>query len=211
MLAIATDSISSLFNVASSRDIHFHQPQQLQCLHHGSTKVLLCTLFLSPLLRRWQFVVFMLWLQCKTWVSAMLAGCFLCYSLLGKCSKLLKTNIVIQRNDWATHPILINNLGACPNNQRFLTFCNCWITLMKLFIGTLYAVMLCNRLKMSECKLYWLMDFTQISRWVCWERIVVVIFLLPHYSYKKTKPSNFTVDRDHSYNSILKIINFKRK
>ena len=30
--------ISSLFNIASSRDVPFRQPLQLQCSHHGSTK-----------------------------------------------------------------------------------------------------------------------------------------------------------------------------
>ena len=40
--AIATALISSLFNVASSRGVPFHQPQlQLQCLHDGSTKAYL--------------------------------------------------------------------------------------------------------------------------------------------------------------------------
>jgi len=39
------DLISSLFNVASSRDVPFHQPLQLQCLHHGSTKAYLCSPF----------------------------------------------------------------------------------------------------------------------------------------------------------------------
>ena len=35
--AWATDLISSLINVASSQDVPFHQPQELQCLHHGAT------------------------------------------------------------------------------------------------------------------------------------------------------------------------------
>ena len=41
--AIATGLISSLFNVASSGDVPFRQPKQLQCLHHGSTKAYLCS------------------------------------------------------------------------------------------------------------------------------------------------------------------------
>jgi len=32
-----------LYNVASSQDVPFHQPQQLQRLHHGSTKAHLCS------------------------------------------------------------------------------------------------------------------------------------------------------------------------
>ena len=49
-MAIATGLISSLFSVALSGDVPFCQPQQFQCLHHGSTFVLLYTLFLSPLM-----------------------------------------------------------------------------------------------------------------------------------------------------------------
>jgi len=37
-----TGLISSLILVASSRDVPFHQLQQIQCLHHGSTKANLC-------------------------------------------------------------------------------------------------------------------------------------------------------------------------
>ena len=38
IMAIATALISLLFNVTLSRDVPFHQLQQLPCLHHGSTK-----------------------------------------------------------------------------------------------------------------------------------------------------------------------------
>jgi len=38
IMAIATGLISPLFNVTSSVDMPFCQPQQLQHLHHGSTK-----------------------------------------------------------------------------------------------------------------------------------------------------------------------------
>ena len=39
--------ISSLINVASSQDVPFHQLQQLQCLHHGTTIEPLCVPILS--------------------------------------------------------------------------------------------------------------------------------------------------------------------
>jgi len=39
--------------------------------------VLPCAPFLSPLLCRWQFVVHMLWYQCKIWESAVLVGALL--------------------------------------------------------------------------------------------------------------------------------------
>ena len=45
--ARATDLISLLINVASSWDMPFHQPQQLQCLHHGATLAPICAPILS--------------------------------------------------------------------------------------------------------------------------------------------------------------------
>jgi len=46
-MARGRDLISSLINVASSREVPFHQPQQLQCLHHGATFVPLWSPILS--------------------------------------------------------------------------------------------------------------------------------------------------------------------
>jgi len=43
----ATDFTSSLINVALSQDVPFHQQQQLQCLHHGTTFVPLCAPIIS--------------------------------------------------------------------------------------------------------------------------------------------------------------------
>jgi len=42
IMAKATGLISSLFNIPSSGAATFHPPQQLQCLHHGSTEAYLC-------------------------------------------------------------------------------------------------------------------------------------------------------------------------
>jgi len=50
--ARARDLIPSLINVASSRDVHFHQPQQPQWLHNGATFVPLWSPILSSLPRR---------------------------------------------------------------------------------------------------------------------------------------------------------------
>ena len=47
-MARAKDLISSLIiSVASSRDVPFHQPQELQCLYHGATFVPLWSPILS--------------------------------------------------------------------------------------------------------------------------------------------------------------------
>jgi len=39
----ATGLISLLIDVASSQDVPFRQPQQLQCTYHGTTAVFLCS------------------------------------------------------------------------------------------------------------------------------------------------------------------------
>ena len=39
---VYTDLIFSLFDVASSQDVPFHQPQYVQCMYYGPTFVLLC-------------------------------------------------------------------------------------------------------------------------------------------------------------------------
>jgi len=45
--AWATNMIFSLINITSSQDVSFHQPQQLQCLHHDATFVPLYAPILS--------------------------------------------------------------------------------------------------------------------------------------------------------------------
>ena len=45
--ARARDLISSLIKVSLSRDVPFYQPQELQCLHHGATFLLLWSPILS--------------------------------------------------------------------------------------------------------------------------------------------------------------------
>ena len=51
MLAIAIGLIFSLFNVASPQDVPFRKQQQLQCLHHGSTRACLFFSVLHSFLR----------------------------------------------------------------------------------------------------------------------------------------------------------------
>ena len=78
--ARAMDFIFALIGIVLSQDVPFRQPQQLQHLHHGFIKAYLCfhrAPFLSPLPRRWRFVVRALWLQCETCASAVLAGALL--------------------------------------------------------------------------------------------------------------------------------------
>ena len=103
----ATGLIFALFDVASSQDVPFHKLQQLQGLHHSSTKAYLCSPLFSPLPRRWRFAVCTLWLWCETRVSAELAGVLLMLFILLKVFEELeaKQSIVV-RHDQMTHPLL---------------------------------------------------------------------------------------------------------
>ena len=90
--------ISSLLNVASSQDVPFHQPLQLQCSHHGSTKAYLCSplfLILSPLPHRWQFAVAPLHGSVEDLVIALIAevlnSLLFCLKHSVKCQTTLKT------------------------------------------------------------------------------------------------------------------------
>ena len=72
IMAIAIRFISTLFNITSFRDMPFCQPQQLQCLHHGSDKAQLCSPKCSipfsipfSLTVMWQIAVCTLWLWCQ--------------------------------------------------------------------------------------------------------------------------------------------------
>ena len=91
----AISLISSLFNVASSQDVPFCQPLQIQCSYHGSTKAYLCSPFLSPLLRRWQFVVAPLRGFTEDLVNAVIAEVFntlsFCLYCFRNCYTTLKT------------------------------------------------------------------------------------------------------------------------
>jgi len=49
LTAEAIGLISSLLNVASPRDVPFHQLLQPKCLHYGSTKAYLCSPLFSIL------------------------------------------------------------------------------------------------------------------------------------------------------------------
>ena len=49
--------ISSLFDIASSQDVLFHQLQYVQCTHHGLAFVLLCVPVLFADNARCQFVI----------------------------------------------------------------------------------------------------------------------------------------------------------
>jgi len=53
----ATGLIFSLFNITLSRDVPFHQPQDVHCMHHEFTFVLLCVPVLFADNARCQYVI----------------------------------------------------------------------------------------------------------------------------------------------------------
>jgi len=135
----------------------FHQPQQLQCLHHGSTMltfVLLCAPFLSPQLCRWRFTVRTLWLLCETLISAVLAGALHMLFFAWNVVQSSWRQSIVVHHDQVTRPLFINS-WACTLTILFFIMAGLIVYAVSPFIA------LCNGLKMSECEAYWLMDFPQ--------------------------------------------------
>ena len=97
--------------------------------------------FLSPLPCRWRFVVHALWLQCETWVSAVLAGALLTllftWNVTQSVQSSWKQSLVIHR-DWATHPLFWLITGAYPDDQTFCIFRNGWIDCRDAFHAVLH-------------------------------------------------------------------------
>ena len=82
IMGIITALTPSLLDVASSQDVSFYQPQQLHCLHHGSTETYLCSPLCSiPFSLTMKVMIYgthvMLWLWCETRVNAELARALL--------------------------------------------------------------------------------------------------------------------------------------
>jgi len=79
------------------------------CLFANRNVCIIVLPFLSPLPHRWWFAVCVLWLQCKTWVSAMLTEALLMLFFAWNVTKSVrnseKQSAVIQRSDLAIHPL----------------------------------------------------------------------------------------------------------
>jgi len=112
--AKAIDLTSLLFNVASSRDVPLRQLLQLQCLYRGSTKVYLCSPFLSPLPHRWRFVVAPLRGFMEDLVTAVIAEVFNMLSFCLNRSVNCYTTLNMKRDhrSFAFSPWLIDPRGC---------------------------------------------------------------------------------------------------
>jgi len=143
----------------------FCQPQQLQCLHHGSTKAYFC----SPLYS----IPFSLTAYVTIYGTHIMAS----VRDLGKCSASrgvsyiilclmfegleAKQSIMIHRH---TH-FYINNWGVRFDNIVHSIFSVMAGLIVKIFSCFFLFITLHNGLKMSECKAYWLTDFSLIIYW----------------------------------------------
>ena len=74
ILAIATGLIFHCSTLLCPETISYSSSNTCIMVLPYLAFVLLCTPFLSPLPCRWRLAARALWLQCKTWVSAVLAG-----------------------------------------------------------------------------------------------------------------------------------------
>jgi len=170
--AIATVLISSLFNVASSRDVPFCQLQQLHCLHHGSTKALPLFSFVLH-----SFLLFRVGdnLRYARYGFGMRlvvqVGEFLHYSLLenlAKHSKSLgaKRSAVIHRVKM-TYPLLKSITGACAStivHSVFSIIAGLIVEMLFMLFSVYKSAR--NGLNMSEYEVYWLTDLPLIIYWV---------------------------------------------
>jgi len=144
-MTIATRLISSLFNVASSRNVPFRQPQQLQCSHHGFTRKYLCSPLFSIPFSLSVKVTIWLWLRCETMVSAKLAGallyvilflerCITCWNSYSRS----KQSVVIK---WHTHFKLINKVCTLTiKHSKFSVMAGLIIELLFVLLSIYYAV-----------------------------------------------------------------------
>ena len=143
--------ISSLFNIASSRNVPFCQPLQLQCLHHGSTKAYLCSPFLSSLLCRWWFAVAPLCGFMEDVVTVV-------YNMLSFC---LKRSV---RQHWKQSVIALSPfhcdlliLRVHAVMSRFSIFP--YRGKKRYFSYSPLSILLCNRANIHEFKAYWQINF----------------------------------------------------
>ena len=98
----------------------------LQCLYHGFTKVYLYAPFFSPLLRRWQFVVCVLYkASVQNLVSAELAGALLMLFFACNATKSVQSSwkrSVVIHHDQMTHSLLWLITEACTLMTKHSVF-----------------------------------------------------------------------------------------
>ena len=117
--ARAKDLISSLINVALSWDVPFHQPQQLQCLHHGTTFVPLWSPILSSQLHKVTI--------CGGHIMASVRDIQIAEALLTLCLAYYVMKRVRHRWNWGIVAFTYWDIGCAFNEYILHIFCNDWM------------------------------------------------------------------------------------
>jgi len=113
------DLISSLINVTSSLDVSFQQPQQLQCLHHGDTFVLLW----SPIVFSQQRKVTI----CGRHVMASVQDIQIAEALLVLCLVYYVMKRVWHCWNWGVMVFTYWDMGHAFQEHILHVFCNGWM------------------------------------------------------------------------------------
>jgi len=151
----ARDLISSLINVASSRDV---QPQQLQCFHHGATLVPLWSPILSSQLNKVT--------TCSRHVMASVRDIKIAEALLMLCLAYYVMKRVWLCWNWdVSYGFHVSRYGARVSRVYSPSF-PLWLDgLQRCFLYCSLPILLCNRQNIAEYKTYWLMGFPIINFW----------------------------------------------
>ena len=163
--ATARDVISSLINVASSRDVPFHQPQQLQCLHHAATFVSLC----APILCSQPCKVTI----CGRHLMASVRGIKIAEALLILCLAYYVIKLVRYCWNWG---IMVLRDGA-RISRAYSPYFLLWLDgLQRCFSWCSLLILLCNGQNITECVAYWLMD--KQPKLLCFHKILQSIGII---------------------------------
>ena len=125
---VATGLISSLFDVALSRDVPFRQPQDVQCMHHGLAFVLPCVpVLFTDNARRWFVIARYGFLR-----QYMLSACIFCIKCILSflyCSLFVtlcnRQSIAKNKAQWATSLSARNWLLGCTFRHEII--CNAYL------------------------------------------------------------------------------------
>jgi len=118
-MARARDLISSLINIASSRDVPFHQLQLLQCLHHGATFVPFWSPILSSQPRKMTI--------CSRHIMASLQDIQIAEALLTLCPAYYVMKWVWHCWNWDVMAFTYRDMGRAFHKYILRIFCNGWM------------------------------------------------------------------------------------
>ena len=151
------DLISSLINVASSRDEPFCQLQELQCLNHGATFVPFWSLILSSQPRK--VTIFgrhiMAWVQDIKIAEVLLILCLAYYV----------TKWVQHCLNWGAMAFTYRGMRCTFHEYILRIFRNCWMDCKDTFHAVVCLYCCVTDRNIAEYKAYWLLGVPIINPW----------------------------------------------